>query len=63
MKRDPKGLYRKAVAGELKNFTGINSPYDLPENPDVILDTERAEPHVLAGELISWLDNRGYLRL
>ena len=38
-KRDPKGLYKKARAGELKNFTGIDSLYEEPENPDLILDT------------------------
>lgn len=37
--RDVKGLYRKARAGEIKGFTGIDSPYEIPENPDVILDT------------------------
>src|SRR4051812_11975601 len=40
-KRDPKGLYRKARAGELKNFTGIDDPYEEPEHPEVLIDTER----------------------
>lgn len=39
-KRDPKGLYAKARRGELTGFTGIDSPYEIPENPDIILDTE-----------------------
>jgi adenylylsulfate kinase len=39
-KRDPKGLYKKADAGEIKNFTGINSVYEIPKNPDMIVDTE-----------------------
>jgi bifunctional enzyme CysN/CysC len=39
--RDPKGLYKKARAGEIKNFTGIDSPYEPPENPEVIIDTTR----------------------
>lgn len=38
--RDPKGLYKKALAGELQNFTGISDPYEIPESPDIILDTE-----------------------
>ncbi len=38
-KRDPKGLYKKARTGEIKNYTGISSPYEEPENPDLILDT------------------------
>ena len=41
IKRDPKGLYKKALKGEIKNFTGIDDPYEEPEKPDLILDTER----------------------
>jgi adenylyl-sulfate kinase len=40
-KRDVKGLYKKARAGEIKDFTGISSPYELPENPSLVLDTEK----------------------
>ena len=40
IKRDPKGLYGKAITGEIPNFTGISDPYEEPENPDLILDTE-----------------------
>lgn len=40
-KRDPKGLYRKALAGEIKNFTGISAPYEQPENPDILVSTEK----------------------
>jgi adenylylsulfate kinase len=39
-KRDVKGLYKKARAGEIKNFTGISAPYEVPENPEIIVDTE-----------------------
>jgi bifunctional enzyme CysN/CysC len=38
IKRDPKGLYAKAVRGDIPNFTGINSPYEVPENPDLTID-------------------------
>jgi adenylylsulfate kinase len=41
MKRDPKGLYKKALAGEIKDLTGLQDPYEEPQNPEVILDTER----------------------
>lgn len=41
IKRDPKNLYKKALAGEIKDFTGIDAPYDIPENPEIILDTEK----------------------
>ena len=40
-KRDPKGLYKKALSGEIPNFTGINSPYEEPENPDLVIDTAK----------------------
>ena len=39
--RDVKGLYKKARAGEIKNFTGIDSPYEIPKNPNLIVDTEK----------------------
>ncbi|MDR3598921.1 MAG: adenylyl-sulfate kinase [Desulfosporosinus sp.] len=39
IKRDPKGLYKKAISGQLENFTGISDPYEEPENPDLVLDT------------------------
>ncbi|MEI6730654.1 MAG: adenylyl-sulfate kinase, partial [Pseudomonadota bacterium] len=37
--RDPKGLYKKAIAGEIKDFTGISAPYEEPLNPDIVIDT------------------------
>ncbi|MBK8396244.1 MAG: adenylyl-sulfate kinase, partial [Leptospiraceae bacterium] len=39
--RDPKGLYKKARSGELKNFTGIDSKYEPPDNPDIVIDTSK----------------------
>ena len=46
--RDPKGLYAKAMGGEIKNFTGIDSPYEPPERPDVHLKTEEMSPEECA---------------
>jgi len=40
MKRDPKGLYKKALKGEIKNMTGVSDPYEEPENPEITIDTE-----------------------
>jgi bifunctional enzyme CysN/CysC len=54
--RDPKGLYAKARAGEIKNFTGIDAPYEPPANPDLRLETHRAEPESLADEVIAYLE-------
>jgi len=41
IKRDTKGMYKKAIAGEIKDFTGISSKYEIPEHPDIIIDTEK----------------------
>ncbi|QQM32471.1 sulfate adenylyltransferase subunit CysN [Martelella lutilitoris] len=53
--RDPKGLYKKAQAGEIDNFTGITSPYETPENPEIHLHTVGHEPFELAGRIEEYL--------
>lgn len=53
--RDPKGLYKRARAGEIKNFTGIDSPFEAPTDAEVVLHGAHAEPAVLAAELKDWL--------
>ncbi len=53
--RDPKGLYKKARAGELKNFTGIDSDYEAPENAEIILKSGEVEADVLADQIIDYL--------
>jgi bifunctional enzyme CysN/CysC len=60
--RDPKGLYRKARAGEIKNFTGISSPYEPPLAPDIRLDTASSDPEALADQVLAFLRAGGYLR-
>lgn len=55
MDRDPKGLYRKAADGEIKHFTGIDSPYEAPENPEISLRTVGTEPSLLADEIVAYL--------
>ncbi len=57
--RDVKGLYRKARAGELKNFTGIDSPYEAPERPEIYVDTTRLTPAEAAELVVAGLDGRG----
>jgi bifunctional enzyme CysN/CysC len=57
--RDVKGLYKKARRGELKNFTGIDSPYEAPENPEVHLDTARLTPEAAASQVIKYLREAG----
>ncbi len=59
--RDPKGLYKKARRGELKNFTGIDSPYEAPEDPELRLDTTRLDLEAAADAVLAWLGERGML--
>jgi bifunctional enzyme CysN/CysC len=55
-KRDVKGLYKKARAGELKNFTGVDSPYEAPEHPEIRIDTTKASAEEAAEQIFAWLD-------
>jgi adenylylsulfate kinase len=57
--RDPKGLYKKARAGEIPNFTGISDPYEAPENPEVVIKTAECTPQEAAAQLIDLLEARG----
>ena len=61
-RRDPKGLYKKARAGEIKQFTGIDDPYEAPERPEMIVETEQQGPADSAQQILGYLDERGYLR-
>ncbi|WP_122468333.1 sulfate adenylyltransferase subunit CysN [Brevundimonas lutea] len=58
--RDPKGLYAKALRGEIANFTGLDSPYEPPENAELRLDTQEDSADALAERLEAWLSARGY---
>jgi bifunctional enzyme CysN/CysC len=60
-RRDPKGLYRKARSGEIPNFTGINSPYEVPESPEMRLDTSVSSVEESADDIISHLRERNLL--
>ena len=57
--RDPKGLYKRALAGEIKNFTGVDQPYEAPEAPELTLDSALADPEALADRVIAELEARG----
>jgi len=61
MQRDPKGLYEKARAGKIKNFTGIDSPYEAPEHADLTLKTVESSPEVQAESIVKTLRDKGYL--
>ena len=60
--RDPKGLYKKARAGTIPNFTGISAPYEAPEKPELVLDSNSKGIEELADEVIAYLDKNGYLK-
>jgi adenylylsulfate kinase len=61
--RDPKGLYKKARAGEIKGFTGIDDPYEAPEKPELVLDANTKGIDDLADEVVAFLEANGYLSL
>ena len=58
IQRDPKGLYKKALAGEIKQFTGIDDPYEAPESPEIDLKTAGATPEECAGQILAYLEER-----
>uniref|UniRef100_A0A061SHC3 Adenylyl-sulfate kinase n=1 Tax=Tetraselmis sp. GSL018 TaxID=582737 RepID=A0A061SHC3_9CHLO len=64
--RDPKGLYKKARAGEIKGFTGIDDPYEEPDRPEITLQAvsdggEKQNPECMAQQVLSYLQDKGYL--
>jgi adenylylsulfate kinase len=59
--RDPKGLYKKALAGEIKGFTGVDDPYEVPERPELVLDTMVESPEGSLQRTLTRLQELGYL--
>jgi adenylylsulfate kinase len=59
--RDPKGLYKKALAGEIKGFTGVDDPYEVPERPELVLDTMVESPEGSLQRTLTRLRELGYL--
>ncbi|WP_293008295.1 sulfate adenylyltransferase subunit CysN [Nitrosomonas sp.] len=59
--RDPKGLYKKMRRGELKNFTGIDSPYEAPENPEIHINTTKLTPEQAVDDIVNYLTHIGAL--
>lgn len=59
--RDPKGLYRRALAGEIPNFTGVSDPYEEPLAPEVTVETDRESAGESAGKILARLEALGYL--
>ena len=59
--RDPKGLYEKAKKGEIKNFTGIDSPYENSELAEIVVDSANLTPDKAADQIMLYLEENGYL--
>ena len=59
IKRDVKGLYKKALAGEIKNFTGISDPYEVPENPHLVIDTDKMNIKASVKKVLDYLIKEG----
>jgi adenylylsulfate kinase len=62
VRRDAKGLYKKAMAGEIDNFTGVSDPYEPPENPELVVDTKRETVDQSVQKVLDVLRDRGYIR-
>jgi adenylylsulfate kinase-like enzyme len=60
-KRDPKGLYKKAIAGEITGFTGVDDPYEVPENPELVVDTMTETPEESLQNVLRTLVKLGYI--
>src|SRR6266536_2666288 len=59
--RDAKGLYKKALAGEIKNFTGVDDPYEVPENPEVVVETDKENKEQSLSKILAKLEGLGYI--
>ena len=60
--RDPKGLYKKARRGEIKDFTGISAPYEEPEAPEIVVETDKQTIEQSVRQVIQYLKDHGYIR-
>ena len=61
IERDVKGLYKKALSGEIKNFTGVSDPYEAPVSPEVTIYSDRETPEVSAARVMAKLEELGYV--
>ena len=62
VERDPKGLYKKAMSGEIKNFTGVSDPYEEPLNPEIVVETSKYGVEKCTEDILLKLDELGYIK-
>jgi adenylyl-sulfate kinase len=63
MQRDPKSLYKKAISGEIKAFTGVNDPYEIPEAPELAVETHKLDLQECVETIIRYLSEKGLIKL
>lgn len=61
VRRDVKGLYKKALAGEIENFTGVSDPYEEPESPEVTVDSSKQTAEVSLQQILDYLESQGLI--
>ena len=61
VERDVKGLYKRALAGEIPNFTGVSDPYEAPQNPDVVVESDKEKLEDSVAKILSYLESRGLI--
>ena len=59
--RDVKGLYKKALRGEIKNFTGVDDPYEPPLNPEVVIESDKETPEQSAAKILAKIEQLGFI--
>jgi adenylyl-sulfate kinase len=62
IERDVKGMYKKALAGQMKDFTGVDAPYEAPVNPEVLIETQKETPQQSAERILRYLEERGFVQ-
>ena len=61
IQRDVKGLYKKAMNGEIENFTGVSDPYEEPEHPEIVLETDKETVEESVKKVLKWLEENGFI--